>query len=113
MLRGAVLAWGHNFRLGAQAVIWGTQAVIWGTRPRNTLRGVGPVSGAGGLRFKSRASQIKYSVATARRRCDISSKGAVLLKRSDAEMGLANTLHASAQYNEYHERFDFDLMKVK
>ena len=33
---------------------------------------------------------------TARHRCDISSKGAVLPGRNDAEMGFANSLHASA-----------------
>ena len=32
---------------------------------------------------------------TARHRCDISSKGAVLPGRNDAEMGPANSLHAS------------------
>ena len=33
---------------------------------------------------------------TARHRCDISSKGAVLPGRNDAENGPANSLHASA-----------------
>ena len=33
---------------------------------------------------------------TARHRCDISSKGAVLPGRNDAEMGPANSLHALA-----------------
>ena len=33
---------------------------------------------------------------TARHRCDISSKGAVLPGRNDAEMGPANLLHTSA-----------------
>ena len=37
---------------------------------------------------------------TARHRCDISSKGAVLPGRNDAEMGPANSLHASAYYSE-------------
>ena len=44
---------------------------------------------------------------TARHRCDISSKEAVLPGRNDAEMGLANSLHASAYYSEYNERLDF------
>ena len=39
-------------------------------------------------------------------RCDISSKGPVLPGCNDAEMGLANSLHASANYSEYNERFD-------
>ena len=43
---------------------------------------------------------------TARHRCDISSKGAVLPGRSDAEMSPANSLHASAYYSKYNETFD-------
>ena len=43
---------------------------------------------------------------TARQPCDISSKGAVLPRRNDTEMGPANSLHASAYYSEYNERFD-------
>ena len=43
---------------------------------------------------------------TARHRCDISSNEAVLPGRNDAEMGPANSLHASAYYSEYNERFD-------
>ena len=49
---------------------------------------------------------------TARHRCDISSKGAVLPGRNDAEMGPANSLHASAYYSEYNERFDFNLCLI-
>ena len=48
----------------------------------------------------------------ARHRCDISSKGAVLPGRNDAEMGPANSLHASAYYSEYNERFDL-MLNVK
>ena len=43
---------------------------------------------------------------TARHRCNISLKGAVLPGRNDAEMGPANSLHASAFYSEYNKRFD-------
>ena len=50
------------------------------------------VSGVGGLRFKSRAGLIGYSVA----RCDISLKEAELLWCNDAVMGPTNSLHASA-----------------
>ena len=50
---------------------------------------------------------------TARHCCDISSKGAVLLGRNDAEIGPANSLHASAEYFEYKEKFDFDLIKLE
>ena len=42
----------------------------------------------------------------ARHHCNISLKGAVLPGRNDAEMGSANSLHASAYYSEYNERFD-------
>ena len=43
---------------------------------------------------------------TARHRCDISSKEALLIGRKDAEMGPANSLHSLAYYDEYNERFD-------
>ena len=43
---------------------------------------------------------------TARHCCDNSSKGAALPGCNDAEMGPANSLHASAYYSEYNERFD-------
>ena len=43
---------------------------------------------------------------TARHRCDIFSKGAVEPGRKNAEMGPANSLHASAYYSEYNERFN-------
>ena len=46
---------------------------------------------------------------TARHRCNISSKGAVLPGRNDAEMGPANSLHASAYYSEYKWKIWFDL----
>ena len=42
---------------------------------------------------------------TARHRCDISSKGAVLPGRNDAEMGPANSLQ------EYNERFDMSFVR--
>ena len=53
---------------------------------------------------------VKSNIAllTARHRYDISSKEAALPGRNDAEMGPANSLHASAYYSEYNERFDFD-----
>ena len=43
---------------------------------------------------------------TVRYRSDIS-KEAMLPGRNDAEMGPANSLHASVYYSEYIERFDF------
>ena len=71
------------------------------------------VSGAEGLRFKSRAGQIGHSVANGSHRCDISSKGAVLPGRYDAEMGPANSLQASAYYSECNERFDMRFSNLK
>ena len=62
-------------------------------------------SGSGGLRFKSQAGQIGTVLPTARHRCNISSKEAVLPGHNGAEMGPANLLHASAYYSEYNERF--------
>ena len=41
-----------------------------------------------------------------RHHCDISSKEAVLPGRNDEEIGPANSLHVSAHYTEYNERFD-------
>ena len=46
---------------------------------------------------------------TARHRCNISSKGAVLPGRNDAEMGPANSLHASAYYSEYKWKIWFEV----
>ena len=65
------------------------------------------VYGAGSLRFKSRPGQIGHSVVDGlpplqhffKRSC-------VAHKRNDAEMGPANSLHASAQYSKYNERFE-------
>ena len=64
------------------------------------------VSGAGGLTFKTQAGQSVTVLPMARHRCDISSEEAVLPGRNDAEMGPANSLHASANYSEYNKRFD-------
>ena len=47
---------------------------------------------------------------TARHRCDIFVKGAVLPGRYDAEMGPANSLHASAYYSEYNETSDLNCL---
>ena len=49
---------------------------------------------------------LTYSLLpTTRHRCDISWKGAVLPGRSDAEMGPANSFHASAEYSEIMKEF--------
>ena len=45
---------------------------------------------------------------TAHHRCDISSKGAALPRRNEAETDPAHSFHASALYSKYNERlFDF------
>ena len=51
-------------------------------------------------------------LSTIRHRCDISLKEAVLPGGNDAEMGPANSLHASVYYSGYNKRFDliFDKM---
>ena len=64
------------------------------------------VSGAGGLRFKARAVKSDTVLPTARHRCNISSKGVVLLGCNDAEIGPANSFHSSSYYRVYNERFD-------
>ena len=69
-------------------------------------------SGSGGLRFKSRAGQIGRSVANGSPLLRYFFKGAVLFRRNDAEMGPANSLHASAQYSEYNKRFDLIYFSV-
>ena len=53
------------------------------------------VSGARGLRLKSRAGQVRHIVASGRHRYNNSSKGVVLPGRNDAEMDPVNSLHAS------------------
>ena len=81
---------------------------------RINLNGNAFFSGARGLMFKSRASQIGHSVAICRssgHRCDISAKATEWPRCNDAEMGPANSLHSSAKYSEYNERFGFDLKK--
>ena len=69
------------------------------------------VSRAGGLRFKSPPVKSDTVLPTAGHRCDIPSKGAVLPVSNDAEMGPANSLHASAYYSKYNERFDLIYLK--
>ena len=70
------------------------------------------VSGAGGLRFKSRTGQIGYSVANGSPPLRHFFERSCVARGNDAEMGPANLLHAAACYSEYNERFDlFDLIK--
>ena len=82
-------------------------SVVWKfVRPASWSSSNAFFSVAEGLRFESRAGQIGHNVANGQPRCDISSKGAVLPGRNDAEMGLVNSLHALACYSECNERFD-------
>ena len=48
---------------------------------------------------------------TPRQRCDISSKEAVLSGCNDADIGPANSLHASAYYSKYNQRFDLEIKR--
>ena len=61
-----------------------------------------------GLRFKSRAGQMGHSVANGC--CNISLKRAAVLTGRNFVLiiGPANSLHVSAYYSEYNERFDSD-----
>ena len=68
--------------------------------PASWTSGNALVSAAGGLRFKSRTGQIGHSVTNGSPPLRHSLKGAVLPGRNDAEMGPANSLHASAYYSE-------------
>ena len=64
------------------------------------------VSGAGGLRFKSRAGQTEPVSSTIRHRRNIFFKEAVLPGCNDAEIGPSNSLHPLAYYSEYNEECD-------
>ena len=78
-------------------------------RPASWSSGNAFVSGAGGRRFKSRAGQFEHSVANGSPPLQhFFEKSCVARRRNDAEMDPANSLHASAYYREYNERFDFD-----
>ena len=65
------------------------------------------VCGAEGLRFKSRAGQIRHSVADGSPLLQhFIGKSSLARTRNDAEMGLANSLLASAWYGKHNESFD-------
>ena len=86
----------------ALPVSWSFQMAL----PVSWSSGKAFASGAGGLRFKSRGIKSDTVFGTTRHRCEVSSKGAVLPGRNDAEMGPANSLHASAYYSKRNERFN-------
>ena len=79
-------------------------------QPASWSSGNAFVSGAGGLRFNLGPVKSNTVLPTARHRCDISSKEAVLPWRNDAKMGPANSLHASAYYSDYKKIFDLILI---
>ena len=56
--------------------------------------------------------KLDTELLTARHRCDIFSKEAVLLRRNAAEINPANSLHALAKYIECNDRFDFSLTSI-
>ena len=59
------------------------------------------------LRFEFRAGQIGHSVANGSPPLQhFFERKYAARRRNDAEMGPANSLHASAYYNEYDEKFD-------
>ena len=65
------------------------------------------VSGAEGLRFKSRAGYIGHSVANDSSLLQLFfERIGIARRRNDAKMGPVNSLLASEQYSEYNERFD-------
>ena len=67
------------------------------------------VSGAEGLRFKSKADQIEHNVANGLPPLQNFFEGVVLPTNAMTQKwGLANLLHASAKYIENDERFDLD-----
>ena len=68
--------------------------------PASCLSGNAFVSETGGLAFKSWADQLDTMLPTARHRCKVSSKRAVLHRRNDVEIGLTNSLHASTSCSE-------------
>ena len=62
--------------------------------------------------LKSRAGQFGHSVADGLPLLQ-HFKGAVLPGRRDAEMGPANSLHTSAYYSKFNERFDLIIANLK
>ena len=63
------------------------------------------------MKFNSRAGQIGHSVANGSPPLrHIFNRSSVACRRNDAEVGPANSLHASAYYREYNKKFDFGLL---
>ena len=70
------------------------------------------VSGAGGLRFKSRAGQIGHSVADGSPSLRYFSERSCVARRNDAEIGPVNLLQASAYYSEHNERLNLKIYRL-
>ena len=86
-----------------------TKCYTHGFEKKNNKKTVGRALTRSSLERKVRSSNLglvksNTVLPTASHRCDISSKGAVLPRRNDAEMGPANSLHASVYYIEYNKR---------
>ena len=62
-------------------------------------RGIAFISGVRALRFKSWSGQSNTVLPMARHHCNISSKGVVLLRRSDVEMQCAFLASYRSKYN--------------
>ena len=71
------------------------------------------VSGAGCLRFKFQAGQSAHSVACSLPPLRYFFNGAVLPNHNYAKIGPANSLHASAFYSEYNERFNLHFSMLR
>ena len=79
-------------------------------QPASWSSGNAVASGAGSLRLKSRAGQIGHSVANVSPPLQLFFEWSCVAQCNYAEMGPANSLHASAQYSEYTEGFDFKIL---
>ena len=82
--------------------------------PAKLLRRNRSTNGTGGLRFRSRADQIGHRVANGSPPLQyFFAKCRGARRHNDAEIGRGNSLHASAQYNEYNERYDSKLFTAQ
>ena len=76
------------------------------TKPASWSSGNTFVSGAGGVRFKSRAGQVGHSVANGSQLLQHFFERSCAAGHNDVEISHANLLHASAYYSEYNKRID-------
>ena len=66
-------------------------------------------SGVESLSFKSLAGQIGHNVTNGSPPLQYFFKGAAFPRRNKKEIDPADSLHASAYYSEYNERFDLNV----